>query len=147
MTIVTQATAPAPWTQSTDAVSAIYDLFPAEVTTPTGRYNKVRMMMLTFPSPRLLVFADTAKGPAAVIDAVFDPASVYGDTASGFDVYAALDPSAPATASVVAIRPMSGCGCGSRLGSGNFQPFTTMRQSAPPASKGPLPAPPVLPTP
>ena len=93
--------------------------------------------------PNLYVFLDGPQGPGAVIEAVYDPSRIYGNTATGLDVYAALDPATPTIASVVELRPMTGCGCGSKLGGGSFQPFTTMRHSTPPTTAGPVPAPPV----
>lgn len=77
-----------------------------------------------------------------MLEAIYDPNRIYGDSRSGFDVYAALDPAAPTIASVVEIRPMANCGCGSRLR--GLVPFTTMRHTAAPLAAGLLPAPPVL---
>ena len=142
---LTQATTP--WTPSTDAPAIIYDLFPTTVKTPDAYYEKVRIVLTTGsptnPFPKLYVFLDGPQGPGAVIEAVYDPSRIYGNTATGLDVYAALDPATPTIASVVELRPMTGCGCGSKLGGGSFMPFTTMRHSTPPTTAGPVPAPPV----
>ena len=131
-----------------DAPGIVYDLFPTTVRTPDAYYEKVRIILTngspTGTPPKLYVFLDGPQGPGAVIEAVYDPSRIYGDTAKGFDIYAALDPAHPTTASVVELRPQANCGCGSKLKGSNFQPFSTLRHSTPPALAGPLPAPPVL---
>jgi len=145
MTIIATTQAPTPWKQSTDDPGLAFDLFPAEVFTPDASFTKVRAILTVGSSqgtpPTLYVFQDGPQGPGLVLEAIYDPRNIYGSHAKGYDVYAALDPAAPTIASVVQIRPMTGCGCGSKLRS--LVPFTTMRHSAPPALVGPLPAPPV----
>jgi len=131
-----------------DAPGVVYDLFPTTVKTPDAYYEKVRIILTNgSPSgslPKLYVFLDGPQGPGVVIEAVYDPSRIYGDTVNGLDVYAALDPDHPTIASVVELRPMPNCGCGSKLKGSNFQPFSTQRHSTPPTPAGPLPAPPVL---
>jgi hypothetical protein len=142
-----QQTQPQPWTQSPENPPIFYDLFPCSVTAAPGlSLSKVRVLLTgAAPSspPSLYVFSDAPQGPSLVLRARYDPSRIHGDTRSGLDVYAGLDPADPATASVVAIRPEGGCGCGSRVRS--LRPFTTERHSQPPPSAGPVPAPPVLP--
>lgn len=146
MTVLSRTQAPTAWQQSTDSPSIAYDLFPTTVRTPEMYVEKARII-LTLGSeggvpPTLYVFLDGPQGPGVVLEAPYDPAHIYGDINRGLDVYAGLDPAAPSIASVVELRPMTGCGCGSRLR--GLTPFTTMRFSVPPPSAGPLPAPPVL---
>ena len=141
----TMTQAPTPWTQSNANPSIAYDLFPTEVRTPTQFFSKARIILtLGTPNepPKLLVFLDGPQGPGLVLEAIYDPSHIYGDSGKGLDVYAALDPANPRVASVVELRPMTGCGCGSQLK--KLVPFSTMRHTRPPQSAGPLPAPPVL---
>ena len=141
----TPRTALTPWNQSNANPSIIQDLFPTSVKTPTRTIEKARFLLTYSPVPMLMVFTDGPQGPVCVLEAVYDPTRIYGDSRQGFDVYAALDPADPTTASVVELRPSGNCGCGSALKAGQFHPFSTMRHSAPPPAAGPLPAPPVLP--
>ena len=144
-------TTPFPADATTQAAVA-YDLFPAILSTTapdpahsTADFSPVRAIFITSPTPRLLVLGDGPQGPRALVDAPFDYTHIFGDTRTGFDVYAALDPANPTHASIVHIRPLAHCGCGSRLRS--FRPFSTMRHTAAPPSAGPLPAPALAPIP
>mgnify|MGYP003605960417 CR=1 FL=1 len=125
-----------PFTQ--EEVAIAYDLFPAVV---EGHAPLARVFFITAPTPRIIALVDGPYGPRAVIDAPFDPNNMYGDSRKGFDVYAGLDPENPRIASIVRVRPLAHCGCGSALRS--FQPFATMRHTVPPTPAGPLPAPPL----
>ena len=141
MSTLTQTQALVPWRQSTDSPGIIYDLFPTTVRTPTAYYEKVRIILTTGspgnPTPMLYVFLDGPQGPGAVLEARYDPSHIYGDTRAGLDVYAGIDRFNPNIASVIELRPMANCGCGSRLKGSNFHPFTTMRHSSPPPSGWP----------
>ena len=131
-----------PWAQQNQDVSIIFDLFPANVDIPGQSFSKVRATFVYAPMPMLYIWSDGPRGPGLLFSAPYDPNHIYGDNASGFDVYAGLDPAAPTIASVVSVRPHGNCGCGSRLKT--LRPFSTMRHTAAPASAGPLPAPPVI---
>ena len=139
MSTLTQTQALVPWRQSTDSPGIIYDLFPTTVRTPTAYYEKVRIILTTGspadPTPMLYVFLDGPQGPGAVLEARYDPSHIYGDTRAGLDVYAGIDRFNPNIASVIELRPMANCGCGSRLKGSNFHPFSTMRHSTPPPSR------------
>ena len=117
---VTLVQATTPWTQSMDAPGVVYDLFPTTVKTPDAYYEKVRIILTNgSPSgslPKLYVFLDGPQGPGVVIEAVYDPSRIYGDTVNGLDVYAALDPDHPTIASVVELRPRVAGRCPTRCG-------------------------------
>jgi hypothetical protein len=131
-----RARAPQPWSAPNGYSPAIYaDLFPATVSFPTGtRYLKTRTILTAPPSPRLFVFVDSPRGPAAQIVAEYDPDQLYGALNQGFDVLITLPHPA-----LLSIRPEGGCGCGSRLRT--LRPFHGPRQTTLPSSLPPLPAP------
>lgn len=127
------------WDIPENYTPSIYlDLFPSRVVTPGAMYSKARTILT---HDTLFVFVDSADGPTAAIVAPYSPQHIYGDTRTGFDLYVGMDPENSTIASVVAIRPEQGCGCGTRLKA--FRPFSTLRQSPLPSTAGPLPAPPV----
>jgi len=135
-----------PWPPDTQTqVSIIYDLFPSTVEVNGEYREKLRTIFVYAPTPTLYVFSDGPQGPGLLFSAPYDPNLIFGDSKTGFDVYAGVSPANPTIASVVSVRPYANCGCGSKLR--GLRPFSTMRHTAAPASAGPLPAPPVNPGP